>query len=193
MKTNNFNPNDSIKTIEEALQQTKSEKTGASFYYVIWGILLLVHYLLLFLVTKFPELKGGLLGTAIWSVFPIGGLLSYFRNKKDTKSEKIVTHYERVYLYAFGGFALANGVVFMASAFVNPTLSIALFPLLLGFTVFVTGGITKHTASLVGGVLGIICAGISLNTSLEFQYLFAALSSLIACVIPGFLMKNSNV
>ncbi len=193
METSNFNPSDSIKTIEEALKQAKSEKTGASFYYLLWGTILLIHYLLLFLVTQFPDLKGNFLETVIWSVFPIGGLLSYLRSKKDTKNEKMLSHYEKVYLYAFGGFALAYGTIFIASVFTNSSLHIALYPLLLGFTVFVVGGITKHKASLIGGVLGVICTGISLNVSIETQYLLAALSSLVSCVIPGFLMKNSNV
>ncbi len=193
MKTGNFNPSDSIKTIEEALKQAKSEKTGASFYYLLWGTILLFHYLLLFLVTQFPDLKGSFLETVIWSVFPVGGLLSYLRSKKDKKDEKVLSRYEKVYLYAFGGFALAYGTIFIASIFQESGLPVTLFPLLLGFTVFVAGGITKHKASMVGGILGVICTGISMNVPMEIQYLLAALSSLVACIIPGFLMKNSNV
>lgn len=191
METKNFNPGDSIKTIEEALKQAKAEKTGASFYYLLWGSILLIHYLLLYAATQYPP--GDLLETIVWIVFPIGGLLSYLKSRKDTKSEKMLSHYEKIYLFAFGGFALAYGTIFIASAFTQPHLQIALYPLLLGFTVFVTGGITKHKASMIGGVLGIICAGISLNVSLEIQYLLAALSSLVSCIIPGYLMKNSNV
>lgn len=193
METSNFNPSDSIKTIEDALKQAKSEKTGASFYYLLWGAILFIHYSLLFLITQFPDLKGNFLETVIWSVFPIGGLISYLRSKKDTKNEKMLSYNEKIYLYAFGGFALAYGTIFIASVFADSNLPTILYPLLLGFTVFVVGGITKHRTSLIGGILGIICTGISLNTSLEVQYLLAALSSLIACIIPGLLMKNSNV
>lgn len=193
MKPENFKPSDSIKTIENALNQTRLAKTGASYYYVLWGALLFIHYLLLFLITKFPDFKSGLLITIIWSVFPIGGLLSYLRGKKEEKTEKVVPLYEKVYLYAFGGFALAYGIIFIASSIQQSSLFISLFPLLLGFTVFVVGGITKHKVSLIGGVLAIILSGISLNTSLEFQYLLASLASLITCLLPGLLMKNRNV
>ena len=192
METENFNPRDSIKTIENALKQAKSEKTGAYYYYIVWGALLFIHYFLFFLIIRFPDLKSGLLITVIWSVFPIGGWLSYRRGKKDTKTEKVLSHYEKVYLYAFGGFALAYGIVFISSV-QHATLAVSLFPLLIGFAVFVVGGIVKHRASVIGGVLGIILTGISLNIPVEFQYLLAALSALISCLIPGLLMRNKDV
>lgn len=193
METENFNPNDSIKTIENALSQAKSEKTGAYYYYILWGALLFIHFLLLFFMTRFPDFKSGLLTSIIWSVFPIGGLLSYLRGKKEDKTEKLVSHYEKVYLYAFGGFALAYGIIFLSSIVQQSSLFISLFPVLIGLTVFVVGGITNHKASLVGGVIAIVLTAFSLNTSIEFQYLFAALASLITCLLPGFLMKKNNV
>ncbi len=190
METDNFNPIDSIKIIEDALAQAKSQKTGAHYYYILWGTLLCIHYLLFFLISKFPDYKSGVLTTIIWSVFPIGGLLSYLRGKKDDRTENVLSFYEKVYLYAFGGFALAYGVIFIASNIQQSSLFISLFPLLLGLTVFTVGGITKHKMSLVGGVLSIILTGISLNTLVEYQYLLASLASLITCLLPGILMKK---
>jgi Ca2+/Na+ antiporter len=193
MEKENFNPNDSIRTIENALNQAKTEKTGAFYYYILWGTLLSIHYGLLFFTTKFPEYKNGFLETITWSVFPIGGLLSYLRSKKDDKTETALPLNEKVFLYGFGGFALAFGVIFIASSVQQPSLMIALFPLLLGFTVFVIGGVTKDKVSLIGGVLGMIITGISLNTVLEYQFLLASLASVVACLLPGILMKNSYV
>lgn len=193
MEAENFTPSDSIKIIEKALSQAKSEKTGAYYYYTLWGALLFIHYLLLFLISRFPDFKGGLLTTIIWSVFPFGGLLSYLRSKKDEKTEKVLSHYEKVYLYAFGGFALAYGIIFISSIIQQSSLFVSLFPLLLGLAVFVVGGITKNKISLISGVLAIIMTAISLNTSIEFQYLVASLASLITCLLPGLLMKKRNV
>lgn len=193
MNTGNFNPTDSLKTIEEALMKAKAQKTGASFYYILWGSILFTHYLLLFIASQYPSLKNSMLEMIIWGVFPFGGLLSYLKSKKDNKKEQVLSHYEKVYLFAFSGFALTYGTIFISSAFLQTSLHIALYPLLLGFTVFVVGGITKHKASIIGGILGIICSGISLNVSLEIVYLLAALSSFISCIIPGYLMKNTNV
>ena len=193
MDQESFNPADSIKTIEKAFNQTRLVKTGASYYYVLWGALLFIHYLLFFLITRFPDFRSGVITTIIWCVFPIGGLLSYLRGKKEEKVEKVVPLYEKVYLYAFRGFGLAYGMIFIVSNVQQSSLFVSLFPLLLGLTVFIVGGITKHRSSLVGGLLSIILSGISLNASLEFQYFIASLASLITCMLPGLLMKNRNV
>lgn len=193
MNDQEFSPDDSLKTIDEALRQVKSEKTGASFYYLLWGLVLFIYFFLLFVRVWHPEVIGTLLTTLMYGVFPIGGLLSYLRSKQDDRREKFRVYFENVYLFGFAGFAIAYGIIFMTSIYPNPVLPVILFPLLLGFTVFVVGGITKHKVSVVCGILGMVCTGISLNVSLEMQYLIAAVASVIVCVIPGLLMKNKNV
>lgn len=193
METPNFNPNESLKTIETALKQARSEKTGARYYYLVWGFLLAIHFFLQYIITHYPEINGGVLQTLVWLVFPVGGLLSYLRSRKDDQNEKVVPLYEKIYQYAFSGFALAYAVMFFASAVRQPLFINPLFALLLGLTVFVVGGITKRRPSMIGGIIGIICAAVSINVSLELQYLLSAIAAIAVCVMPGFLMKNSNV
>lgn len=193
MNKQDFSPGDSLKTIDQALRQAKAEKTGASFYYLLWGVLFFIYFFLLFVKAWHPEAIGSLLTTLMYGVFPIGGLLSYLRSKQDDRRAKARAYFENVYLFGFAGFAIAYGIIFLTSIYPNPVLPVILFPILLGFTVFVVGGITKHKASVICGILGMICTGISLNVSLEMQYLLAALASVIVCIIPGFLMKNKNV
>lgn len=193
MKPDHFSAGASIRTIENALLQARAEKTNAAYYYKLWGIVLSIHYLLLFSASRFPGLKGGVLETIIWGVFPVAGLLSYLRSKKDARKEKALSLYEKVYLFAFGGFALSFGWMFIMTAATQSRLQMVLFPLLIGVTVFVVGGITKHRASVAGGAAAIVCAGISANASLEMQYILAALAALVSCMIPGFLMSRSNV
>lgn len=193
MKSNNFQPGDSLKTIEAAIQQTKSESTGARFYYILWGLMLMLHFALRYVTSHYPNLSGSLTTTLIYLVFPIGGLLSYLRSKKDDKKETIKLHYEKVYVFGFGGFAIAYGIIFLATVISNRELPIILFPLLLGLTVFFTGGMTRFRPSIICGIIGIICTGISVNATIETQYALAAMASLITLVIPGYLMKLAHV
>ena len=192
MENENFNAADSIKTIDQALAQAKAERTGAQFYYIVWGTLLFLHFIIRYFLLRYPQSSSDLLDVATWAVFPVGGIISYFRSKRDDKIEKVVPLYEKIYAYAFGGFALAYGVTYFASV-ARPDLQGSFFSVLLGFTVFVTGGLTKHTPSLVGGTLAILLGGISLNVTPEIQCLLAAIASLSACLAPGMLMSNRNV
>lgn len=193
MKNKEFNTQDAFRTIEEALNQSKKEKTGAAFYYMLWGTILLIHYLILFTFIQYPYLKDNkILEIMVWGIFPIGGLFSYVRSRKDRKDERALSHYEKVYLFGFGGFILAYSTILIASALNKSILYITFFPLLLGLVVFIVGGITKRKISIFMGIIGILCTGISLNSSIEIQCFLAAFSSIICCIIPGYLMKIKN-
>jgi len=190
MKTTNFDPKSSLKTIEEAINQVKSERTGASFYYQVWGLLLFIYYFLNYVQLSYPELKLLALKNILWIIFPIGGIISFIKKKKDQQRESVISHFEKIYLFGFLGFALTYGTICVSTIHSFTPLPILLYPLLLGFTVFVIGGITKHAPSIIGGIL---CTGISFNFPIEGSYLLAAVASLGSCFIPGLLMKNSHV
>lgn len=193
MNSGEMDVNDSLKIIETSLRQTANEKTGARFYYILWGVVLTLHFGLLYLSAANPQLAGGWYDTLIWLVFPLAGLLSYLRSKRDDKLEKVTPLYERVYEYAFGGFGLAYGVMFFASFYKGQTLYPVFFMLLAGLVVFIVGGITKHVISVVCGISGIILAAVSLAFPAALIFLMASVSAFICFIIPGLLMKNKIV
>lgn len=182
-------PEDSVKIISDALRQARQENTGAAFFYILWGALLCLHFLLRYLRLEIPALDNGIVRNCIWAVFPIGGIISYFKNKKNDEREQVIPLYEKVYLFSFGGYALAFFILFFAGMWQPVPLYLICFPLLLGLAVLTAGGITKHKVSIAGGVIAILLTGISINASLEIQNLIAGLGALIACVIPGISMK----
>ncbi|MEN9973577.1 MAG: hypothetical protein RIS20_1924 [Bacteroidota bacterium] len=189
----NLTPNESLKNIETILNETQSKRTGASFYYVLWGIVLFIYFFLNFIISSWPFLHHSNLQSWIWIIFPVGGILSVINKKKDQGIETVVSHYERVYFFAFSSFAMSYGFATIASFSLNNHLSLILFPMLLGITVYVVGGITKHTASIVGGLLGVLLSVLSIFSGLELQFVFAALAALFSSLIPGILMKNRHV
>ena len=189
----NLTPIESLKNIESILNDTQSVRTGASFYYVLWGIILFTYFFLNFLITQSPLLQVSNLQSWLWIIFPVGGILSGLNKKKDFKKETVVSHYERVYFFAFTSFAISYGFVIIASFSLNNHISLILFPMLLGITVYIVGGITKHTASILGGLLSVLLAIFSVFSSLELQFLFASLAALCSSFIPGILMKNKHV
>ena len=193
MENISFSPADSLKTIQEAINETRSVKTGASFYYILWGAVLFVYFALSFLSIEIPSLKGSIIDSYNWLVFPIGGLLSALNKNKDKEKETTVPHFEKIYFFAFTGFAMTYGIATLASIFLIPNLSIIMFPVLLGATVYTVGGITKHQPSIIGGIIGMTLSGISILSNLEVQILCAALAAISSSFIPGILMKNKHV
>jgi hypothetical protein len=186
-------PHASLKNIEAILNETQSIRTGAAFYYKLWGLILFVYFFVNFLICALPQLHHSTLQSWIWILFPIGGIASAFNKNNDQKKETAISHYERVYFFAFTSFAMSYGLATIASFYLNKNISLVLFPMLLGITVYLVGGITKHKASILGGLCGVVLSVFSIFSSIELQYLFAAIASLSSSFIPGILMKNKHV
>ena len=111
----------------------------------------------------------------------------------DDKNETAKSHFDRVYFIVFIALSLMYAIVTLISIRFNQHLIITLFPMLIGCAVFITGGITKHNASIIGGALSMPLTIISYNAELNLAYLLAAVAALCACIIPGILMKGANV
>lgn len=188
-----FTAESSLRTIETAINEAKRSKTGASYYYIIWGLILLINYSVHYLIIVKPELKGTFIDSFSWVLFPIGGLLSLLNKSKDQKKETNVPHLEKVYFYAFTGFAFLYGVLTFASTYLSSSLAIMLFPLIIGSTVYIVGGISKHKPSIIGGVISMLFSVVSILSIIEIQYLMASFACISACIIPGITMKKSNV
>ncbi len=193
MDKTTFNASDSIKTIEAAINDAKTLKTGASFYYILWGIILFIYFLIHSLIILIPEFRGTIMETFNWVLFPIGGLLSFLNKTKDRKEETFVPQLEKVYLFAFTGFAFMYGILTFASSYLSSSLAIMFFPLIIGSTVYIVGGISRHRISMIGGIFSMLLTVISILSIIEIQYLIASLACISTCIIPGITMRKSNV
>ncbi len=193
MDKNTFSATDSLKTIEAAIIEAKSSKTGASFYYILWGIILFIYFIVHTIIILKPELRGTIIDTFNWVLFPIGGLLSYINKSKDQKEESYVPQLEKVYLFAFTGFAFMYAVLTFASNYLSSSIAIMFFPLIIGSTVYVVGGISKHKVSIFGGILSMLLTVVSILSEIEIQFFMASLACIASCIIPGITMRKSNV
>lgn len=193
MDKNTFNALDSIKTIEAAINETKTTKTGAAFYYMLWGSILCCYFLIQFFIVTKPTISGSLVNSYNWILFPIGGLFSYLNKRRDEKNETYIPQLEKVYFFGFTGFAIMYAIFTFASTLLSLPLSIIFFPLISGLTVFVIGGISKHNISIFGGIFSMLLSIISILSNIEIVYLLASIACITSFIIPGITMRKSNV
>lgn len=188
-----MNISDSIKTIEESLATARKTKTGARFYYILWGCILFLYFLIHFLAITYFKNNNETFLNWTWVLFPLGGFGSMINKKTDDKNEIAKSHFDRVYFVVFIALSIMYAIVTFISIRLNQHLIITLFPMLIGSAVFITGGLTKHLPSIIGGALSMTLTVISYNAELNLTYLLAATAALCACIIPGILMKGANV
>ena len=191
MSNEKMTPQKSISIIEDAMRKAQQEKTGARFYLILWGILIVAYALTNFISLRFPTPFTSTLASLAWLVFPLGGLLSFLRTRKDDRTETTKPLNDSLYMFAWGGTGLCMGAtVLFAFNFKNLDVIPPVILLIFGFASFVTGGVTRFYPSLVGGIISILIGAAMFNLSLEYQLLAGSAGICAATVIPGLLMKK---
>ncbi len=184
----------SINTIEQAIQEARKVPNGAYFYDILWGTILAIYYLLNYFSLSNPDAFISNFNHYYWVLFPIGGIVSAIRSKQDDRRETAKSLADKIYLFAYSGFAFAFITLCLSAGFNGyNAIIIPVFCSLLGLTVFVTGGIVKESLSIVMGLFGMLVGAYMLNMDVSHQYLFASLVSVMVSIIPGLKMKLSRV
>jgi len=120
-----------ISIIEASLKHSSSQKTGASNYYIIWGITLSTFYFVQFINAHFRTSTTANLSNISTMFFAIGGLLSFLQSQKDKKTETIIPLNEKVYTYGWIGASI--GLAVLNIAYLNNFLEILCIGILLIF------------------------------------------------------------
>ena len=187
--TNHLTPAESLEVISKAINQTKENIKGQSFYYMLWGWLISIasfsHYLLLtFSGIKQPYLP--------WLVLiPIGFIVSITYSVKKEKSKQYDTYLD-VYLknlWIVLGISFI-GIIFISfSLKVNPT---AYIILLTGIGTLVSGLAMKFKPLSIGGIMFFIFSITTLFVNDSETLLINGIAIIIGYLIPAYLLKKSN-
>jgi hypothetical protein len=180
-----------LKLIHETMQQANSVKTGASNYYLIWGIVLFLYFIINYLAAATTISLWQSVGNYSSILFAVGGILSMIQNKRDNKIETVVSFNERVYKYAW----IAASIALIAIIFGNakqPEYGLCLAVLaVFGMVNIIIGGIIKFQPLFIGGLLSVVLS-IALNyIPLEYKYLETAIGVLASCIAPALVMKKN--
>ena len=191
-----FSEKQSLETIKSAIATSKRAFMQDGILLLIWGIGLSLSNFWNFyksvkltawwfrnLMDFFQIAMGvGVIGVTIYFIF--------FRRKKVTSFAAISMRYVWV------GVILAHNITVMITKAilneVNFTLLQPLQMVLIGFALFVTGGIYRYWLPAVAGIIMWIAAVLAANFDLNMQFLIRSVSEFICFIIPGYLMIRSK-
>jgi hypothetical protein len=190
----NIDVKQSIKTIEQAIQEARKVPNGSYYYDILWGVILTLYYFLNYISLSYPDSFINSFNNYYWIVFPIGGILSGIRSKHDDARETAKSFADKIYLFSYSGFAFAYITIYLAAEFNGlNNIVIPVFCSLLGLTVFVTGGIVGETVSIIAGIIGMLIGAFILNLDVSNQCMYASIVCIVTCIIPGIKMMWSRV
>jgi len=120
----------------------------------------------------------GIIGYTVYFIF--------FQKRKVTTFEAISTRYVWI-----GVIVAHNIIVMIAKSVLGDVNFVLLQPLqmvLIGFALFVTGGIYRYYLLVAGGIIMWVAAAVCANFELNIQFLIRAIAEVICFIIPGVLM-----
>lgn len=181
----------SISTIENAFKLVKNEKNDAGYYLSLWGGLVFLYSLILFIAFSLKITVLTNIANYAWIVFPFGGLLSILHSRKTEKRENHKLLFERLYLYVWSGTGIGFVLILLFDQTNDPSSILPFYILLFGLASFITGGVSKFKPSLIGGIICCVIAAIAMiYPVLKIQFLLAALGALFSALIPGLIMNR---
>ena len=187
-----FNEQDSLRVITEMIENSKSNLKDNSFFYLLWGWLVLIAS-----ITNFVLLKMGHYNIA-WIPWPIlmfgGGIVSGIAGYRIGKKAKAKTMFDTAMAYLWGGFVITLFIILFTSALGNISwkgsniLIIALY----GLGTFVSGGLLKFKPLIIGGIFSWAIAVGTVFIPELYSLLMVALSIIVAYLIPGYMLKSKE-
>ncbi len=186
-----MNEQESLQLIHEMINVAQKRFSNDSFRFLLWGWIATTAFILgyVWCIIGKPQYIGytwAILGT-------VGGIVSGFYGRKETKTKTVVTYADEYLKYTWIAYMVSYFIVLGALIslqrfdLINPMCLV-----LIGISTFITGGLLKFKPLIYGGVIFWIGACISFAIRTEFQFLISGLTAACGYLIPGYLLKARN-
>ncbi|MEQ1554171.1 MAG: hypothetical protein ABL929_08340 [Ferruginibacter sp.] len=188
MNEQNFSPNDSLKLIDDMINQAKNRVTENGFLFLLWGWVIFFNALLTFISIKFNLFKTpGLIWiscifTTIYQVY-------YLIRKK--KSEKVKTYSDSMidHIWICFGFAMFTLSVIATKnnlwENINPIVI-----LLYGIPTYLSGRVMQFKPLVIGGISCWLLAIIASFLQPLYYLIVLDVAVAVAWIIPGYILRN---
>jgi hypothetical protein len=186
MEDETFAPEDSLKIIQTMIDRAKNSVADNSFYFLLWGWIVLVACLGQF-VLKVAFLSP--YHPIVWTLMIVGVVVSTWRGFKQRKMRRVRSYVDENldYLWtAILGCFLLLGVAFSRIGWEH---CFTFYMLLYALGTFVSGRVIKFPP-LIWGALGCWCLSfVSLFLNFDSNILLCAFAILISYIVPGYMLR----
>ena len=191
---------ESLAVIKEMIDRSRTNFKEQSFFYLMWGWLVLGAVLVEALLYN----QGSPYHWIVWPIMGFGGgIASGIYGRKKGKKAGRSTHIDRAMMYVWIGFIVYLFIVLILSSagkFGNDATgwntSFILIMGLYGLGTFISGGILKFKPLIIGGIASFVLVVLavfvpSLVATFNGALLMLAVSITVSYLIPGYMLKNS--
>lgn len=197
---NTMTPEESLQIIQKTISNSRRNMREGSFYYILWGWMLILASLSNYAVLRYYIIKEAYASLwwkslLIWIIYvAIAMLIQYVQNNRSLQREKVFSHLDRYIATLW----LTSGVIMALMVFFAFKVDSYPVPFILGITAlatFVSGMMVRYTPLIVGGIVFLIAAVIAIYIGGLEQLLVFAGAMILGYLIPGYMLrtiKNGN-
>lgn len=183
-------PDESLRLIESMIGQAKKSFSRMSYYFLLWGMLLIGAMIATYILRDAPD---GAVHGASWGVAGvIGGILSSIHGARQGKLEPVNNPMDRVIGWLWGAFVITM-LLTIACTVPNHGDPGPMITLLTGLPTFMTGQIMRFRPLIVGGIL-FWAAGIVMHFTHDALLLTVLYCSAMffGYIVPGLMLKRQE-
>jgi hypothetical protein len=190
METNEktLKPEESLQIIEKMIQRTKGNLHDSSFYFLLWGWIILIEIIGQLCIKHFTSFSKPYM---MWLIVIPGFIASAIYGARNGHKKKSSTHLDRVNFMVWIAFFVSYVIVIISMKEFNYNIGIIIY-LLAGNATFLTGIIIKFKPLIWGGIvfwIGTLCYLFIPNNYIEF---ISPLIIIFGYLVPGYLLRMQN-
>lgn len=178
----------SMEIISRMISTVRNEIQDDSFFYLIWGWLVLAaslsNYALMAMNYELSFLP--------WAILmPIGGIATMIYGRQQEKKQKVKTYMDDVMKYVLIAFLVSLFVVL----FFQSQLGLATYPMVMmvyGMWLFISGGAIRFRPLIMGGVVNWLLGIAAFFFEFPQQLLILALAVFLGYIIPGHMLRSKH-
>lgn len=183
-------PNESLKLIESMIGQAKKSFSRISFYFLLWGVLLIGAMIATYCTRSDGH---GWASGAAWGVAgALGGIISAVYGARQSKTEEVNNPMDGLIGWVWISFIITMLLVIVCSVFAHRDPG-AMITLLTGIPTFLTGQVMRFRPLIIGGVLFWV-AGIIMHMTTDPLALTALYcgAMVFGYIVPGIMLKRQE-
>ena len=181
-------PKESLQIIESMIQRTKGNLNDSSFYFLLWGWIVLIGNIGQIIFQRYPDFEKPYL---IWLIVIPGIIASMVYGMKQGRKNKVSSHLDRINFLIWMTFLFSYIIIIVFMKEINYKIAPMIF-LFAGNATFLTGIVIKFKPLILGGFAFWI--GVIFQFSLPVEYIdyVSPVIIILGYLIPGYLLKIQN-
>lgn len=182
----NFNEQDSLRIINSMISTARGNiQKGAGKYFILWGYLVFLASLSLFLLDKFAEPRAGGYSIIWLAVMAIGIITSFIMGYKDSKTSKVITYTDSIVSRIWLGFIICLITIMVLLSgkmgwYIYPAITFTYT-----FALYITAVAYKFKWMFFSVLVCFVCVILYKYVGFDYYPLLMALVIVVGNIAPG--------